>query len=79
MAMIVTFSGALTAGVVIEKVALFAPGGIVTDAGTAARFGSELASVTMSPPAGAFHPGVSATVPCAALPPVTVADERTRL
>lgn len=58
--------------VVTAKVALFAPAGIVTLAGTAAICGLLLANATARPPGGAVQNWPSATVPCAAEPPVTV-------
>lgn len=63
LAMIVTFWGELTGAVLIGNVALLAPPGMTTEAGTGARSGLLLASVTTNPPEGALHPGISATVP----------------
>ena len=58
----------VTALVVIGNVALVAPAGTVTLAGTAAA-AKLLESATVAPPAGA---PLSVTVPCEPAPPVTV-------
>jgi hypothetical protein len=60
---------AVTAVVVIVKVALVAPAATVTLAGAAAA-GLLLESVTLNPPAGAAD--VNVTVPCEDEPPVTL-------
>ena len=67
--MIVTGVDAVTALVAIANVALVAPAATVTLAGTVAAV-LLLESVTASPPAGAAL--VSVTVPCEAVPPVTL-------
>jgi len=66
---IVTSVDAVTALVAIANVALVAPAATVTLAGTVAAV-LLLESVTASPPAGAAL--VSVTVPCEAVPPVTL-------
>ena len=76
LAMIVTLSDVLTGWVVIGKVALLPPPGIVTKSGTFASCGFEVARLTTNPPGGALQPGMSATVPWRVFPPVTVVDER---
>ena len=60
-----------TAFVLIAKVALGLPAGIVTVAGTVATPVLLLVRLTTAPPAGAFP--ASVTVPCEDDPPVTVA------
>lgn len=62
---------AATPLVVTVKVAVVAPWGTTTEAGTVALFVSALARVTVFPPAGALEDKV--TVPVAGLPPTTVA------
>src|SRR5437667_7434889 len=66
----VTVVLALTAAVVTAKLALEAPAGTVTLAGTAAAAGLLLAKGTDNPPAGATF--ASVTMPCAVSPPMTV-------
>src|SRR5207248_10184769 len=69
VAEIVAGVSAVTAVVVTGNVALVAPAGTVTLAGTVTAL--ELSErVTTSPPAGARE--FSSTVPCAAVPPVTL-------
>src|SRR5690348_5563679 len=60
--------------VVTEKVALVAPAGTVTPAGTEATAGLLLLRLTDAPPAGAA--AVRVTVPCDALPAVTLVGLR---
>jgi hypothetical protein len=69
LAVIVTGVDAVTALVAIAKVALVAPGGTDTPAGTVAA-ALPLDRETAKPPAGAGD--VSVTVPCAEEPPVTL-------
>lgn len=69
VAVIVTGVDAATELVVIAKVALVAPCATVTPGGAVAE-ASLLDSVTANPPAGAAL--VSVTVPCDAVPPVTL-------
>jgi hypothetical protein len=71
---IVTGVDALTAVVVTVNVALVAPAATVTLAGTVATAVLLLDSVTTAPPAGAAL--VNVAVPCAALPPTTLAGLR---
>src|SRR5947208_8372177 len=66
----VTVVLALTAAVVTGKLALEAPAGTVTLAGTAAAAGLLLDKGTDNPPAGATF--ASVTMPCAVSPPMTV-------
>ena len=68
---IVTAVEAPTACVATANVALVAPAGTVTLPGTVATPGLALPSVTAAPPEGAA--ALSVTVPCVAVPPVTVA------
>ena len=75
-AVIVTGVDVVTALVVIEKVALVAPCGTFTVAGTDAA-ALLLESVTPNPPAGAVP--VSVMVPCDVAPPVTIAGFAPRL
>ena len=65
-----TFVGTLTAVVATVNVALLAPAGMVTLAGTVAIVVLLLASVTTLPPVGAAP--VSVTVPWDVLPPITL-------
>ena len=66
---IVTVVSAVTALVVTGNVALMAPAGTVTLAGTVTA--GELAeSVTTNPPAGAME--FKFTFPCKAVPPITL-------
>src|SRR5438876_6990601 len=68
----VTVVLALTAAVVTGKLALEAPAGTVTLAGTAAAAGLLLDKGTDNPPAGATF--ASVTMPCAVSPPMTVVE-----
>jgi hypothetical protein len=76
-AVMVTLTEVGVVDVVIGKVAVVAPDGTVTLAGTAAMAASLVESWTVAPWAGAA--AASVTVPCSDAPPMTLAGLRTRL
>ena len=77
LAVMVTLTDVVVVDVVIGKVAMVAPGGTVTLAGTAAMVASLVESWTAAPCAGAAV--ASVMVPCGDAPATTLTGLRTRL